>query len=614
MTKRNNKMNSFPKISFSRLNQILFTLREVLKISSKIDAKLLITVLVLNSIWGLTSVPTFYIEKLLIDRLIQGIGNPDIALVLRGIIYLLLLRIGLEFIRNAVSSLSGYLRRILSRKVTNELDVMIGEKVSQLDLATIEDPEFRDRFNKIERESGKRAWGLMMPLSDIPNYVFGFFSSLGLLFLLSPLVVLGVFVFSLPTFFIDRKFIKKDYELHSILSPLYRIWSWLSYYLTQNRNFMEMKILGLSNYLSTRLRSIQKEEMEKRIKLEKEREKSRFFSLFPVIIFDFFVTLWVCYLVILSRITIGSFQMYLRALSNAQQNLTGLVSSFLEVYENYIYVVDLVWFLNLKPSLEGKQNGKIVIDGISKIKFEDVWFKYRKDSKWVIRGVSFEVGKGEKIALVGENGAGKSTIIKLLGRFYDPNKGRIYVNGKDIKDLDILSLREKLAVLFQEFELYPFTAREAIGFGDLKRVNSLPEIKKAAQKAGIDEFIEELPLKYENPIAPELEKGVRPSIGQWQRFGIARMLFRNQAQVLILDEPTSNVDPEAEEKIFLELKRLVKGKILIFVTQRFSTVRIADKIMVLSKGKIVESGNHEALIKKQGVYARMFNIQALGYQ
>ena len=370
------KKIKLPKISLSQLNQIVFTLKEVFKISYKIDAKLLFIVLVLNSIWGLSSLPSFYLDKLLIDGIVQGIGNPNIQIVLRGVIFLLFLRVGLGFIRNAISSFLGFLRNALSRKMTDEIDVMIGEKISSLDLATIEDPDFRNRFNKIERESGRRVWRLMMPLSDIPNYIFGFFSSLVLLFFLSPFVVVGVILFSLPSLIVDKKFIKKEYELHTELSPLYRVWGWLNHYLVQNRNFMEMKILNLSTFLSTRLRKIIKEENNKMFEFEKARIKSRFLSFLPATFLELAITSWSGYLVLLQRITIGSFQMYLRAFSNAQANFTELISSFLEIYENYIYMTELVWFLNLKPVLEGKQEGGIVFDNISKIRFENVWFKY----------------------------------------------------------------------------------------------------------------------------------------------------------------------------------------------------------------------------------------------
>lgn len=613
MVGQSKKQISLPKISFGRFSQIFFTLKEALGLSYRIDPKLLITVLLLNAVRGLTVVPSFYIDKLLIDNLVSSIGNSDTFLLVRIVFFLLFLRFLLEFFRNALSSFLSYLRYMFSRKVTNQLDILIGEKISSLPLSTIEDPDFRDKFNKIERESGRRVWGLMMPISNIPNYLLGLVSSVGLLLLLSPYVVLGVIVFSLPTIMINKKFIKKDYELHTKLSPLYRIWEWLSYYLSRNRNFMEMKVLGLSKYLAFKLRGLQDDEFKERVNLEKQRQKSRLLSLFPSSIFDFLVTLWTAYLVVLGKLTVGSFQMFLRALSNVSQNFTGLASSLLEVYENYIYMVDLVWFLNLKPDLEDVEPNKSAVGKIESVEFKNVWFKYRDDLNWVIKGVDIKIKKGEKIAVVGENGAGKSTLIKLLGSFYTPQKGEVLINGKSLKEVDRSSLWRKMAVLFQDFELYPFSAREAIGFGDIERIGDQKGLKNAAKKAGISEFIESLPLKYENPIAPEFEKGVKPSIGQWQRFGIARMLFRKSADIFILDEPTSNVDPEAEEEIFTELSKITKDKILIFITQRFSTVRIADRILVVGGGKIIEEGTHKELMEKNDKYARMFNVQARAY-
>src|SRR4030067_1377766 len=172
--------------------------------------------------------------------------------------------------------------------------------------------------------------------------------------------------------------------------------------------------------------------------------------------------------------------MFLRSLSNAQSNLTGLVSSFLEIYENYIYVADLVWFLNLEPVLESKKAGSVAVERVEKIELRNVWFKYRKEAKWILKDVNFEIKSGEKIAIVGENGAGKSTLIKLLGRFYDPQKGEVYINNTSLKEISTALWWEKLAVLFQEFELYPFSVKEAIGFGDVKRIALIDEIKKAA--------------------------------------------------------------------------------------------------------------------------------------
>lgn len=229
-----------------------------------------------------------------------------------------------------------------------ELDALLGKKLAELDLATIEDPDFKDRFNKVERESGRRAWGLMMPLSDIPNYLVGFISAVGLLIVLHPLVAVGMLLASLPQFFVDQKFIKKGYQLRTELAPLNRLWGWINNYLVRNRSYMELKTLNLSGYLSKRLKGIQNEAIGKQTALGKQRMLSRFGSYTLLAAFEFAVSVWLIVLVIIEKITIGSFQMYIRALRSAQSNLNSLVSSFLEIYENYVFVTDLVWFLNLK--------------------------------------------------------------------------------------------------------------------------------------------------------------------------------------------------------------------------------------------------------------------------
>ncbi|MCH7641292.1 ABC transporter ATP-binding protein [Patescibacteria group bacterium] len=603
-----------PKVTFDRIGQLVFTFKEITKLAAQINKKLLILVFVLNALWGFSAAPGFYLEKLILDRLVESIGDPNWQPVVYAIGFLVGLRLLLELGRSISSSIINYLRRTMSRLFEAKLSLLIGKKLSQLDLATIEDPEFKDKFNKIERESGRRAWGLMMPLSDIPNYLVGFISAVGLLVFLHPLIALGVLIISLPQFFIDQKYIKKEYELNTSLSPLHKLWRWLVYYLVQNRSYMEMKILNLSGYLSTKLEGVQKQVLEKRIELQKKRMLSRFWSFLPLTLFELGVSLWLIFLVITEKVTLGSFEMYLRALRSSEQNLTSLVSSFLEIYENYIYVSELVWFLNLKPKIEGNQKGiKLKKEKRYSITMENVWFRYREENPWVIKDVSLKIEPGERVAIVGENGVGKTTLIKLMARFYDPGKGRILIGDHNLADVKLSNWRSRLGVLFQKFETYPFSARETIGYGDVKRVRNLHEVKDVARKTGIDEYIESLPLAWENPLAPQFEKGVEPSIGQWQRLGISRMLFRKDATVIIMDEPTSNVDPKAEEKIFNELMKKSKDKILIFISQRFSTVRRADRILVMDKGKITEQGTHEELMDKKGLYEELFSLQAKGY-
>lgn len=582
------------------------------KLTRRIKPKLLTAALLLNALAGFLAIPALYIEKLILDRLIGAIGNTNWQEVLWPVAMLVALGITLSFIRNSLNHLIRFLTNTLSRYFDAELSILIGTKLTELDIATIEDPDFRDRFTKIQNESGRRAWGLMMPFSDIPNSLVGFISASAVLLFIHPLVTLGVLLFSIPQFFLNSRFIKKEYELSTELSPLRKTWGWLEGYLLRNRSFLELKLLNLQEYLAHKLKKTVEEVVDKWVDLSKRREFSRFWGRIPLSIFEMGLTIVLIYWVILQRITIGTFQLYVRSLRLAEENLASLVSSFLEIYENYIYVNDLVWFLNLKPQIEGGNEG-LVIESTPRVQFENVSFRYTPKGPYILKNLNFSIKPGETIALVGENGAGKSTLIKLLARFYDPNKGEVLVNDYKLPDVNLRSWRKQIAILFQLFELYPFSAKEAIGYGDVERIGDLPGIKEAAQKTGIDEFIEGLPLQYDNPVSPEFEKGVMPSIGQWQRFGISRMLFRKDARILVLDEPTSNVDPEAEEKIFKELAKLAKNKIIIFVTQRFSTVRIADRIFVMHGGQIVEQGTHKELMKLGGKYAKLFTLQAQAY-
>jgi len=602
-----------PKVTFDRIGQILFTIKEITKIAYKIKPGLLVLAFFLNAIWGFLAVPGFYLQKFILDELISSIGITDIKPVLIFTGGLMLIALLLSLLRNFLSGYNGFLRRSLSRYLEAELSIIIGGKLATLDMATIDDPKFQDRFNKIEKESGRRAWGLMIPLTDIPNYFVGFASSLGVILLLNPFIAIGVFVSSLPQIFIDSKYIRREYELYTKLSPLRRISNWLDMYLFRNRNIMELKLLGIAPYLAKRLKETINEVLGQSLFLSKKRQFSRVWSLIPLTLFELGVSVLLIFWVVVQKITVGSFQLYISSLRSAEQNLTSLVSSFLEIYENYIYVNDLSWFLGLEPKLEVAGGGKFKESDVLSIEFKNVWFKYTKKHPWLLKNVNFEIKPGERIALVGENGAGKTTLIKLITRFYDPQRGDIFINGKNLTDFDIFDWRKKFTVLFQRFETYPFTVREAIGFGDIDRVESLEEIKKAAKDTGIADYIDDLPLKYENPLTPRFEKGIEPSTGQWQKIGIARVLFKKSAKVVILDEPTSNVDPEAEEKIFKELTKLARDKILIFVTQRFSTVRVADRIFVMDKGKIVEQGTHKELMAKNGKYERMFTIQAQAY-
>jgi ABC-type multidrug transport system fused ATPase/permease subunit len=271
--KRNRKLPK-PKITLDQLGQVIFTVKEVSKIIFRIQPKLLTVTFLLNAVWGFLAVPGFYLEKLIIDELIDSVGAVDHRPIFYSVGFLVLLAILLSLVRNFIGSFNRYLRRVLSQYFQEELTIIIGKKLAELDMGTIENPEFRDKYNKIETESGRRAWGLMMPMSDIPNYLVGFISAVLVLIFVHPLISLAIILISLPGIFINSRYIKKGYELSAELSPLRRIRGWLYYYLVKNRNFMELKLLQLSDSLTSKLRNVTGEIIEKKMKYRKRRELS----------------------------------------------------------------------------------------------------------------------------------------------------------------------------------------------------------------------------------------------------------------------------------------------------------------------------------------------------
>jgi len=601
-----------PKKVILGMRQVLFTFSQTAKLVWKANPRLLVAVFLANTLIGALIFPVFYLEKLTIDVLIKNIGNPFWQEAIKFLAWLFFIRVTVGIFQSGLMRISGYLRYSIARVFSGYIDILLAGKMSSLDMTTIEDPDFKDRFKKVERESGRRAWELAMPLSNVPNYFFGLLSTFSLIFFFKPIVALLIFLLAIPEFFIDAKYTRIEYQFESGNFLKYRLWGWMSWYLTTAKSFLETKILKLSPYFLKKMNEIRDEIYIKALKIRRQREGAHFLTYLPQNILTFFFSLYSGFLAIRQVITVGSAQMYIRAVYSFQNNLTGLVGSFLELYENYLFVTDLIWFLNLKPTItSGKKKPPLKIK--KGIEFKDIWFRYKEDQPWVLRGLNLKMAANQSLAIVGENGVGKTTLIKLLCRFYNPQKGEILIDGINLREFNREKLWDNFAVLFQDFGNYPFTARESVGYGKIEEVNNLDLIIKSAKETSIHDFINKLPLKYENPLSPELEKGIDPSRGQWQRIGLARVLIRN-AQISILDEPTSSVDPKSEEEIFNKITKFVKGKILILISHRFSTVRRANKICVMKKGKIIEEGNHQELMEKKGIYAKLFELQAKGYR
>lgn len=597
----------------SRVKQLWFTVSQVVKLMWRSNRLLLILLIVVSTLPSATIIPNLYIDRALLDTVIGNIGKPDLHPVMILIVQLVVIRMVLAIITGFLNRISTSTTRVMSWRFRMYLEQAMGRQFSRIEISTIEDPQFKDRYQRVEREGMDRAFTLVSSFSGLPNYFTALVSALIVFAFQFPLAVLGIVVLIIPSILVDSKIIKLEYATEKKLSNAYRYRNMIIYYLIRAKSYLELRLLNIDHFLTQKLARYQLEIINGKQHREKQRVVFRTFGNLPYQVFSFALNAYFLYLALVRTITVGTSQIYVRAVATFSDNFGGLVSSILEFYENYLYVSDLTWFLSLRPSRELTVGGSFPSVLKTGISFDHVWFKYPGLDTWILRDITFTISPTENIALVGENGAGKTTLVKLLAGFYEPTRGQILIDGLPVNTYSRVSYWKRLAVFFQEFETYDFNARESIAYGNLDKINDLAEVQRFARMTDIDTWVNTLDDKYEHPLSRNYEKGVSPSTGQWQRLALTRTLIKDSV-ILVLDEPTSNVDPQAEENIFNEVLDLGKNKILIFISHRFSTVRRADRIVVLEKGTILEQGSHEELLHKNGQYAHLFRLQAKNYQ
>lgn len=597
----------------SAIRQIRFILAQVARLLWDTDKKLLLLTIFSSAFSSTLIIPTVYLDKIFLDTLIQNIGKSSAVQAFNFIVLIVVARFFIQFFKDVLGLLDGYWSRMLNLKLNKLVETRLGEKYARITVGVIEDPEFKDRYNLIERESLSRLGRLASLFTDIPQFFTGMISSLVIFVFTQPFIVLVTLLTTIPSLLADRKFAHDGYEVDKAINPLHKLRGSYYYFLSRSRGYMELRLVGVYQYLVDKISGLWDEIIAKRFEFEKSRRLTNIVAGLPNDMFAYFLDGFFAFQALLGKITIGAAQANIRAISNFQNNFSSFTSSFIQLYENYLYVSDLVWFLNLEVPYYSQQGSPFVPAISGGIKFSDVWFKYPGSDNWILKGVNLTITPHENVALIGENGAGKTTLVKLLCGFYPPTKGGITIDGQDINGFYKPDYWLHLAVLFQDFETYFFSARESIGFGNISKINDLDYVRHYAKLADVDEWITSLPLGYENPLSRDLAKGIIPSGGQWQKIGIARTLAKD-APIIILDEPTSNVDPQAEEDIFNHILKLGKDKILVFISHRFSTVRRADKILLLENGVITEQGTHDQLLKHKGRYSQLFALQAKNYR
>ena len=418
----------------------------------------------------------------------------------------------------------------------------------------------------------------------------------------------------IPSFLGESHFNSKNYALTRSQTPERRELDYLRYLGASDETAKEIKIFGLADFVINRFRTLSDKFYAANSKLAKNRSVwGTFFSILGTIGY-YLAYGYIIYQTVTGRATVGMLTFLAGSFRQLSGLVEGMLNRFTMVSQGAIYLNDFLEFFEIKPKISVAANAlpfpRPVKQGFV---FENVGFKYHNSENWANRNLNFTLHPGEKLALVGENGAGKTTLVKLLARLYDPTEGRILLDGVDLKEYQIDDLRLNMGVIFQDYLRYQMTLSQNIAVGNINEADNKPLIEKAAHESLADTLAVKLPGKYEQPLGRRFNNGIELSGGEWQKVALARAYMKD-AQVLILDEPTAALDARAEYDVFQRFAQLTQGKSAVLISHRFSTARLADRILVLDKGSVLEIGTHKELLDKKGRYAELFHLQAMGYQ
>ncbi len=599
------------QLNLTNIKRFLRTYKSTISLSWETNKKYFLFITLAGILEGLLVYPELVITKNITDSVVRGLTTGVVNDTLKTVGFLTLLTIIIDQIRQIINDYADIYSRTLSGLITETININISKKINSLPVPQAEDPETRNTYQKVQEASGNAVWAITTPLSTFPSIIFGLIGTSILIIKFNFLIVIPAIILAVPRIKLGIKRTSAWRSVRNKYSPIRRVWSALDDFATRGRFLYENKILNhVSLLLNRRLKLIV--EYYKDIESHKLKfsKLNRVYSA-PLIIFENLTRIYLYYLAIIQTMTLGTAQATNSSVSRFINYISRLVRESSDLYQNYTFINDYENFMSLEDEkVEGLALDKNIQTGLV---FDNVWFKYQSATDWNLKGINFSVKPHENTAIVGENGAGKTTLIKLICRFYEPQRGQILLNGKNINEYNLNSYRETLSALFQDFAQYPFSVKDNIHFGDVKKKLKLKDIKKVAGYTDMRHFIEKLPGKYSNPLDKEFKGGIEPSKGQWQRIALARTLYRN-ANLVILDEPTSNVDPESEEKIFDSVMKIDKDKMIFLVSHRFSTVRKADKILVIENGTLIEEGKHQELMKNKSRYFELFNLQAQSYK
>lgn len=553
-----------------------------------------------------------YVAKIIIDEVVglsQGGGTGDTG----RLWFYVGLELGLAIFADILGRAIALLDSLIGDLFSNRTSVRLMEHAATLDLDQFEDSVFYDKLERARRQTTNRMVLMSQLLSQVQDIITIVFLAVGLI-VFNPWLILLLLVAVIPAFLGESHFNERSYSLLHGWTPERRELDYLRFTGASDETAKEVKVFGLSGFLTDRYRYLSDKFYRANRSIAVRRAawgtglaaigSIGYYTAYVVIILN----------TINGTISIGELTFLAGSFGRLRALLEGILSRFAGIAEGALYLQDLFDFFDIRPRIVIRENSRPFPQQVREgFVFENVGFRYLNSERWALRGVSFTLQPGEKLALVGENGAGKTTLVKLLARLYDPTEGRILLDGYDLREYDMNGLRQGIGVIFQDFVRFHMTAGINIAVGNIGEQADRGRIEHAAAQSLADTVVGRLPGQYDQVLGNRFASGVELSGGEWQKIALARAYMRD-ARLLILDEPTAALDARAEFEVFQRFADLTRGKMAVLISHRFSTVRMADRILVLEKGGLAEIGSHEELLARGGRYAELFNLQAAGYR
>jgi ATP-binding cassette subfamily B protein len=565
-------------------------------------------------------IATLWIGKLIIDGVVDAQRNGGSWRSVGGLVAI---ELAIVIVGELLARASALVESLLGDLFSNRISVRLMQHAATLDLAQFEDPDFYDHLERARRQTVGRI-GLIAQLLGLAQGLLTLMTLSAALLAFNPWLMVLLVVAIVPSFLGETRFAAMEYSLLFRWTPERRQLDYLRWVGASDDTAKEVQSFGLAGWLAERYRVL-----SDRWYAENKKLATRKAVVSSALSFIGTAGYYAAYVVIIARaiggsITLGSLTFLAASFSRGRDLIQSLLLGASGIYEQGLYLRDLFLFFEMKPTISSRPGAPPVPRPMrTGFVFEDVGFKYPGSERWAVRHVSFTLHPGERIALVGENGAGKTTLTKLLARLYDPTEGRILLDGIDLRDYDLASLRREIGVIFQDFVRYDMRFDENVGVGEIESVRGYLDngasspppdpLVYAADQSLASALLPRFPAGYRQMLGRRFDDGVELSGGEWQKIALARAYMRD-AQVLILDEPTAALDARAEYEVFKRFSELMAGRMGVLISHRFSTVRMADRIVVLQGGEVVEQGTHEELVDAGGLYAELFGMQAVGYR